>query len=116
MTAEPNTPATLAEFNALYHQRVKYDGEGITTRVSLPCPGCAAPDFIDMHLRDTQTAWAKGATCAACGRGFRMLFSGRHSPSQTFEIVQTHGADLPAWAPPIRRTIAPLIYPDSRLL
>lgn len=81
-----------------------YEGFGFDTKMRMPCPFCAAPDWLHVLILDAEKHYAKGATCKECGRSARAIFT--HAPgSTTFEFVQTAGPDQPDWLPQKMRRV-----------
>lgn len=104
-------PATLDEYNtkALANQSITGFGADVVTH--FPCPGCAAPGWLDFPItaalndyRDVQDP----ATCQECGRSFRFAITvtgggAAAGGSTEGQFIQTGGPDLPDYLPPIRR-------------
>lgn len=94
---------TRSEYEAKFAANQRISGQGVgNVYVHMPCPFCAEPDFMVYELLASQDAMSKGATCKACRRGIKAIFS--RSPSGvSFEIVQTCGDTAPDYVPPMRR-------------
>lgn len=95
-------PQNIDEFNAKYNANTRYSGQGFDTKMHMPCPGCAEPDWLSCRIIDVEEAMAAEHACKACGRAFKTEFR-RTSRGVSFEVVQTKGDDLPAFMPKIRR-------------
>lgn len=98
------TPKTRQEYEARFMGAYAIEGKGIDgLRVRVPCPACAAPDFLTYGALDVETAWTAGAVCIECGRGFRAIFDHSVPMVTSWEIVQTRGDDVPPWCAARRR-------------
>jgi hypothetical protein len=98
-------PQSSEEYNARFQASRRMSGYGLDTTVHLPCPFCAAPDWLVHRVIDTEAAMSEGATCQECGRSARAIINTQNG-NKTFEIVQTGGFDPPPWhrkAFPMRR-------------
>lgn len=97
------TPNTLDEYNAKVLANIKYEGYNFDLVTVFLCMGCAEPDFLRIPVIDYYyEAWARGAVCEHCGRGFRGIVT-RNDGSVRLEIVQTRGDPLPSYLPEMRR-------------
>lgn len=85
-------PATKDEFNAKAILNYKVEGFGPGVTVHLPCPFCAEPDFKIGALLEYITEMKKGAICASCGRGAKVLIT-KVGGVDTVEYVQISGPD-----------------------
>lgn len=104
-------PATLDDYNAKAAANMAITGYGADVVTKFPCPGCAAPGWMDFPItaamndyRDVQ----EPVTCRECGRTFRFAITvegggAAAGGSTQGEFVQTAGADVPSYLPPIRR-------------
>jgi hypothetical protein len=99
------TPQSLEQYNIRFHRNARYSGHGLETHIHMPCPFCAAPDWLAYPVIASQAALEKGATCAACGRSAKGLFK-REPGHVEYEIVQTGGDDMPEWLRSAIRRIA----------
>jgi hypothetical protein len=62
-------PQSMDEYTKRFYENQKIDGFGIYgTGMRVPCPFCAAPDFIVHKILETEDAYGKGGTCKQCGR------------------------------------------------
>lgn len=99
-------PKSAPEYMALFQRNQKIEGFGIgNVHVHMPCPFCAAADFLVYELLEVEAAMGKGATCKQCGRGAKALYS-RFGGGLSFEIVQTVGPDQPEWLTPKMRRLS----------
>jgi hypothetical protein len=98
-------PATVAEYNQLAAKNARVTGQGTQTVTHIPCPGCAAPDWLAFPVTAALDEYAgvqRPARCAACGRTFRLAIT-REGGSVISEFIQTGGPALPAYLPPMKR-------------
>lgn len=95
-------PLSFGDYSRKQKNNERIFGFGLSTSISMPCPGCAEPDFLKTRVLDVQEALAGGAKCEKCGRSFRAKFV-RTPAFVEFEIVQTSGPALPPYLPPIKR-------------
>lgn len=107
-------PATAEEYAELAFVNTVIDGYGLGVCTHMPCPFCAAPDWLALYpaagllLGDSEPnmydVMDKGATCGSCGRSARWVVR-RDIPDSNVqaELVQTGGPDPPSYLPPIRR-------------
>lgn len=99
-------PKNAAEYLARFQHNQKIEGFGIgNVNIHMPCPFCAAPDFLVYELLQCEEPMAKGATCKECGRGAKALYT-LFSRRQVLEIVQTGGPDAPEWLVPKMRRLS----------
>lgn len=113
--ASHRSPTNADEYNAAFHANNRITGNGIEgTTMHVPCPFCAAPEWLVYRVIDSEQAMAAGATCTACGRTAKFLFAispltghaGHAQRSISFRLVQCGAGDNPpAWlpGPPIER-------------
>lgn len=98
-------PQSMDEFLERFHTNAKVTGYGIDNMdVHIPCPFCAAPDFMCYKTFQTESTMMKGATCSQCGRSAKAIFAA--NPEVGFEIIQTGGDDQPTWLEPKIRKLA----------
>lgn len=95
-------PATREAYDAKAKANTKMSGFGLDTAMHMPCPFCAAPDFLVYRIVDVETALSAPRVCATCKRGSKAVFT-RGAGGVSFEFVQTEGPDGPAYLPPMRR-------------
>lgn len=99
-------PTSAQEYLARFSANQKITGHGIgNVYIHMPCPFCAAPEFIVYELLEVEEAMAKGAECRECGRAARAVFT-RSPSSVSFEIMQTGGPDQPEWLTPKMRRMS----------
>lgn len=80
----------------------RIEGFGFDVTMAMPCPFCAAADWMIFKILDSEKEMAKGAVCIECGRGAKAIF--KHDQGGVhFEFVQTCGEDGPDWLPAMRR-------------
>lgn len=99
--AQPNNKE---EYLTRYHSNQRYTGFGLETAMVMPCPFCAAPDFLVCRVIDTEKALSEDTKCKECERSAKYIFQ-RNAIGVTFEIVQTGGPDQPDWFTPKMRRI-----------
>ena len=93
----------LEEYQERVQENTKTTGYGFETTQHVPCPFCAAPEFMVFKVMDAEEAMNAGATCGECGRSARMPVT-RTPGTMWFEMVQTGGPDQPEWLyPKIKR-------------
>lgn len=90
-------PASAEEHEVKFGANMKMTGFGLTgVTQHMPCPFCAEPDFSVYRVIDADVAVASNRTCKSCGRSAKCIVT-KNGSSQTVELVQTGGEDLPAW-------------------
>lgn len=91
-----------------YEKRLKLGemvtGYGLDTAMTVPCPFCAAPEWLKFNILEVEKGMAQGATCKECGRSARAIFD-RGRSGVSFELVQTGGPDQPEWLEPKMRRV-----------
>jgi hypothetical protein len=97
-------PTSVQEYLDRYALNQIVTGYGLDTTTHVPCPFCAAPEFMAMKVLETEPVLAAGATCRECGRSAKAIFQ-RDASSVQFEIVQTGGDDPPDWLTPKMRRV-----------
>lgn len=103
--ADELKPMTMGAFNRRFHRNRSITGYGVDVKISMPCPFCAAADFMVYRLLEMRKAISQGATCKACGRSARAIFHGNDDSELRFEIVQTGGPQQPEWLEPKMRRL-----------
>ena len=99
-------PQNAAEYIERFAQNQKIDGYGVgNIHIHMPCPFCAAPDFLVYELLDTESALEKGGSCQECKRAAHAEIV-RQKGGVQFEMVQTAGPDQPEWLVPKMRRIS----------
>jgi len=96
-------PTSQQEYEQTFNANQRLSGSGLDTTVHLPCPFCAAPDFMIYKIIEADTAMADGATCVQCSRSAALELSVNTPSNKQFEIVQTGGPDQPSWLQPQMR-------------
>ncbi len=97
--AEPMSPE---DFQARYAIAYLVTGSGPIRTTHLPCPFCAAADWMVYSEAETKSAMTRDHACQACGRSARYEI-GLDDDGVTAELVQTAGPDAPGWMIPPRR-------------
>lgn len=92
-------PSNKEEFLQRFNENQKLSGFGLETTMHVPCPFCAAPDFMVYKIIDSAAAMARGGTCNVCDRSMKAIFD-RKPGVTSFTIVQTGGPDQPEWLEP----------------
>jgi len=85
-----SSPATKSEYLDRFAKNQRLEGYGLDTTTYMPCPFCAAADFMVPKLLETEAVLMNGATCRECGRSAKAVFT-RGGGGASFEIVQTGG-------------------------
>ncbi len=104
-------PTCLEEHSARYDRNKSVTWAGPDNQVAtvhVPCPWCAAADFvvIDVHpgeyARDLIDGLGAHHTCVECRRGGRFLITHANPATGTYhyEVAQTLGDPPPAWLLP----------------
>ena len=95
---------TKEQYEARCVENSKVSGYGIEgMTIHVPCPFCAAPDWLSYTLPTMHEVLGEGATCKECGRGARVLFDNRTPNVSRFGFVQTSGDDPPPYLSWIQR-------------
>lgn len=98
-------PSNQAEYLKRFHENNKVTGFGIgNVYCHVPCPFCAAPEFMCWEILAVEDAMKRGATCKECGRSAKAIFKNING-GKSFEIVQTGGVEQPEWLEPKMRRI-----------
>lgn len=99
-------PTTMQEYLDRFKANELTSGYGILGVMQhMPCPFCAAAEFIVYRVLNVRDALARGATCNDCGRSAKALFTDSPPNGLSFEMVQTGGADQPEWLEPKMRRV-----------
>lgn len=97
-------PATLDEYNERYMQNHEITGFGMDVVNRFPCPGCAAPGWLDFPITAALNDYAgvqHPTTCENCGRTFQLVVT--LSPGATeMTLIQRGGDPVPSYLPPLR--------------
>jgi hypothetical protein len=99
-------PTNMDEFHLRSESNNALTGRGYETTRHVPCPFCAAPDWMVFKVLETQESIVKGATCLECGRTARASLR-RYEGGFELELVQTGGDDQPEWLEPKMRRVEP---------
>lgn len=97
-------PNSLSEYQERVITNTKIDGFGIETNCTIPCPFCAAPDFLNYKVLDADKMLLEPQTCKECNRGCKIIKEVKPG-SIEFEFVQTSGPEQPEWLIPKMRRI-----------
>lgn len=97
-------PTTREEYDRQFALNTKIEGFGFDVTSILPCPFCAAPDFMPIKIIQATADMRKQVTCAVCGRSGMNLVTETVSGVKT-EFVQTAGDDPPEWLRPWPRRV-----------
>lgn len=97
--------ASAKEYAALTKARSKIEGRGVDTRMTIPCPFCAAEDFAAWRIVEFEKVMAEPHACKECGRSAKCVFSRTPDGGRKVEMVQTGGPDQPKWLKPKMRRI-----------
>lgn len=96
-------PTTREEYERAFALNTKIEGMGFDVTSILPCPFCAAPDFMPIKIIDAPTDMAKAYTCEVCGRSGTNIVT--TDGGLSVEFVQTAGDDPPEWLRPWPRRV-----------
>lgn len=100
-------PTTAEEYRIRFDGNAWLEDYGLESAVHLPCPFCAAADFVVYKLLEAEMITRLEHVCRECSRGVRLLLRPIRGPGGavgvSYEFVQTCGEDPPPWAPPMRR-------------
>ncbi len=94
-------PTTKAEYERRFKAAYRIEGYGPDITMHLPCPFCAAADWLAQPVFDPdrpRSGRGPDVTCYGCGRTAAFI----HTPTgggTTVELVQTGGDDPPPWVP-----------------
>lgn len=98
-------PKNAEEYRERFHRNQRIEGFGTDTATHLPCPFCAASDFMTLPITQADEAMQRGAMCKECGRSAKGIVE-RSASGVRFEIVQTGGPDQPEWLEPKMRRVS----------
>ena len=92
-------PHNWDELITAFRRNVTTHGHG---KMGMPCLFCGAPDWLvfDVFAGSANSATqvlARGAQCRVCLRSARSLMRRQPDGGRAYEIVQSAGADPPAW-------------------
>lgn len=90
-------PRNLEEYLARSHKNSRVEGHGLgNVWMHMPCPFCAAPDFLKYELQDMHAQIQKEHVCVECKRGMKAIVS-IETDGHSIRFFQTVGADLEEW-------------------
>jgi hypothetical protein len=98
-------PTNLAEYFERFAKNQKITGQGIgNVWMHIPCPFCAAADFMVYEIMDSENALRTGAKCKECERalgiGVQPVLHNGVEVGKSFVFAQTGGPDQPEWLKP----------------
>jgi hypothetical protein len=104
------TPTSLDEWEERFYRHVLMSGGGYgqPCTLHLPCPFCAAPEFLVYRLSEAEQAIRNGGVCRHCARGTKAVAVSHPKMGQVYEMVQTCGPDTPEWMEPRMRRVEEL--------
>jgi hypothetical protein len=95
-----SSPINMMQYLTRFKKNERISGFGIEkATVHMPCPFCAATDFLVYRIIDVHEALAKGATCKECKRSLGADQVGREG-CVTVSFYQSGGPDQPEWLEP----------------
>ena len=97
-------PNSHAEYLERFHRNNRVEGFGMDVKCVVPCPFCAAADWMAWPILQVEEKMQEGATCQECKRSARAIFTYADG-GKSFEIVQTGGPDQPEWLQPKMRRV-----------
>jgi hypothetical protein len=98
-------PTNQAEYVERFHENARIEGRGHDVRQHVPCPFCAAPDWLVHFIISSQDALEAGGVCHECHRGAKAIITYVANTTLTFELVQTSGPTQPTWLEPQLRDL-----------
>lgn len=88
-------PKTYEEYLTRTKENTVISGFGIgNVYTDVPCPFCAAPNFMRYEIMEVKQVTAQEHVCKECGRGSKFIITEK-GPSMIAELVQTCGPDQP---------------------
>ncbi len=98
-------PTSRGEYERRFAKNHRVSGYGVGgTTVHMPCPFCAAADFIVHLVVESREAFERGGVCRDCGRGARAIYTDSPCGSKTaIRFVQTDGDPPSPWVQPMER-------------
>lgn len=105
-------PTSIEEYNKRAKANLRYEGRFADTKTILPCPFCAAPDWLVYPVTAAMDDYKQiqdPRTCKECGRTAALIITRTDSGVQQ-ELVQIAGPDAPEWLTPKPRRVAPENY------
>jgi hypothetical protein len=94
-------PTSKEDYEARFHENQKMTGRFFETTMHMPCPFCAAPEFMVYKILEVTEIIAQEHICSECRRGCRAIIT-RETGGISFEFVQTQGDPPPEWVPAMR--------------
>lgn len=100
-------PTTREEYEERFAKNTQIFGMGMTTSMSMPCPFCAAPNFMRYMILQMEEEITKEHVCKECSRGMRAQILIEHRGlCKTMHFIQTRGPDCTAeWVPPMHKEL-----------
>lgn len=92
-------PQTMHEYNQRYNDNTRFEGRYAETKTVMPCPGCAASDWLDWPVTAAMNDYAdvtKPTKCKHCNRTFRFQMDASAN-GITMRIYQTDGPEVPSF-------------------
>jgi hypothetical protein len=96
-------PKSLEEFDRRFAANTRFEGSGMETTMCLPCPFCAAADFVKFALLDMSEIVKLEQVCKECDRGCQLEMKAIAHGGVRWEFVLTQGEDIPEFLPQMRR-------------
>jgi hypothetical protein len=90
-------PKDMQEYTERFAANQKISGYGADVTMHLPCPFCAAPDFMVYKIIEMEDV--TGGTCKACSRSMAMDQEVVGS-TRSVRMFQTGGPAQPEWLSP----------------
>jgi len=85
-----------------FAENQKITGYGMDVTIHMPCPFCAAAEWMVFKILEQEEVSSREHVCSACSRGAKMIYKHKEE-GISFEVVQTRGDDGPDFLPPMRR-------------
>lgn len=92
-------PKNFKDYVERFYSNQKYSGFGLDTTIHMPCPFCAAEDFIVSTIIKIEIKMRLNNVCKECSRGMRIIFK-RTGCTVNFECFQSSGPDQSEWLTP----------------
>jgi hypothetical protein len=96
-------PTSPEDFEARHAVAYIVTGNGTNRTRHVPCPFCAAADWMVYNDPEARRTMTREHECQVCGRRARFEIVRLEDGTRTAELVQTGGPDPPAWMVPPRR-------------
>lgn len=95
-----NEPRSEVEFLLRYADNHSTEGEltaaGVRVVSRIPCPFCAAPNFLVYTLADVLLRTLEECICSECGRGAK-FYADDEVNGLYFRPIQSRGPNPPEW-------------------